>query len=329
MPRESFFSVRDIFRDRRKLTIFLICVLLASLSWVLISLGKDYSTTLIVPVKYINFPENKTLLNEVPQQLAVNVNGSGYDLLQFDERLTGDTLEVNLDNLKMSVYGDYQRGYLDQSMLSNELQERLSGLLSINRVLTDSINFLFDLKVARTLPVRSRLQFDVESGYVQADSVAVFPQEVDVIGALSILDTLSFLRTEVLDVGLLNKTRTFRVPLQRVGFFSSDDIGVDSVEVQIPVDQLTEKTFLVRPSLRNVPDSLEMLVFPNSIEVKVQLGISHYDEVNAEHFSIYVDYQDLRDDYMVLPVHLEQWTTRAHQVRVEPEQVEIVLTRLE
>lgn len=329
MAKESFFSVLDIFRDRRKLTIFLICVLLASLSWVLISLGKDFSTTLIVPVKYVNFPENKTLLNEVPQQLAVNVNGTGYDLLQFDERLTEDTLEVNLDNLKMSIFGDYQRGYLDQSMLSNELQERLGGLLSINRVLTDSINFLFDLKVARTLPVRSMLSFDVASGYVQADSIEVFPQEVDVVGALSILDTLSFLRTEALEMGVLNKTRTFRVPLQRVSFFSSDAMEVDSVDVRVPIDQLTEKTFLIRPAMRNVPDSIEMLVFPNSIEVKVQLGISHYDEVNAEHFSMYVDYEDLSDDYLVLPVHLEQWTTRAHQVRIEPEQVEIVLTRTE
>jgi len=329
MPRESFFSVRDIFQDRRKLFIFLVCLLLASLSWVFISLGKSYSSTLVVPVKYINFPENKTLLNTVPQRLAVNVSGSGYDLLQFDQRLTEDTLIINLDNLKISVLGQYQRGYLDQAALSKDLQDRLNGTLAINRVLSDSIFFVFDLKVSRIISVKPKVRFTIAKGYTLVDSIEVVPNELEVFGALSILDTLSAIETEWTELGELSKTRKFRSAIAKKYIGSDAQTSYDSVLVIVNVDKITEKRFMLTPQLLNVPDSLEMLTFPNGIEVIAQIPLSKFDEVVEEDFQLTVDYNNLEEGYMVLPVDLESWNPIAQQITIKPQTVEIVLTRID
>lgn len=329
MPKESFFSVRDIFQDRRKLFIFLICLVLASLSWVFISLGKSYSSTLVVPVKYINFPENKTLLNAVPQRLAVNVSGSGYDLLQFDQRLTEDTLIVNLDNLKISVLGQYQRGYLDQAALSKDLQDRLNGSLAINRVLSDSIFFVFDLKVSRIIPVKPKANFSIAKGYILLDSIEVIPNELEVFGALSILDTLSAIETEWTELGELSKTRKFKAGISKKYIGSDAKTSYDSVLVVVNVDKITEKRFMLNPELLNVPDSLEMLTFPNGIEVIAQIPLSRFDEVEEEDFKLVVDYNKLEEGYMVLPVELESWNPIAENISIKPQQVEIVITRID
>jgi len=329
MPRESFFSVRDIFQDRRKLFIFLVCLLLASLSWVFISLGKSYSSTLVVPVKYINFPENKTLLNTVPQRLAVNVSGSGYDLLQFDQRLTEDTLIINLDNLKISVLGQYQRGYLDQAALSKDLQDLLNGTLAINRVLSDSIFFVFDLKVSRIISVKPKVRFTIAKGYTLVDSIEVVPNELEVFGALSILDTLSAIETEWTELGELSKTRKFRSAIAKKYIGSDAQTSYDSVLVIVNVDKITEKRFMLTPQLLNVPDSLEMLTFPNGIEVIAQIPLSKFDEVVEEDFQLTVDYNNLEEGYMVLPVDLESWNPIAQQITIKPQTVEIVLTRID
>ena len=329
MPRESFFSVRDIFQDRRKLFIFLVCLLLASLSWVFISLGKSYSSTLVVPVKYINFPENKTLLNTVPQRLAVNVSGSGYDLLQFDQRLTEDTLIINLDNLKISVLGQYQRGYLDQAALSKDLQDRLNGTLAINRVLSDSIFFVFDLKVSRIISVKPKVRFTIAKGYTLVDSIEVVPNELEVFGALSILDTLSAIETEWTELGELSKTRKFRSAIAKKYIGSDAQTSYDSVLVIVNVDKITEKHFMLTPQLLNVPDSLEMLTFPNGIEVIAQIPLSKFDEVVEEDFQLTVDYNNLEEGYMVLPVDLESWNPIAQLITIKPQTVEIVLTRID
>jgi hypothetical protein len=329
MVRESFFSVKEIFRDKRKLTVFLICLALSLFSWILISLGKEYSTTYVVPVKYTNFPENKTLLNDVPDQIAVSVMGSGFELLQFDERLTEDTLLVNLDNLKTGMYGAYERGYLDQSVIGKDIQERLRGALALNRVLTDSVVFVFDLKVARTLAVKPRASFQVKQGFVQVDSITAIPAEVEVMGALSVLDTMHYIRTELVELGELSKSRKQRVALSHRFIGMDAATSVDSVQVVVSIDQLTERSFMVTPDLLNVPDSLEMLIFPNSVEVTVQLPLSKYDDVNVDDIELTVDFNDLEEGYMVLPVHMEKWPVLAERVQVKPDQVEIVLTRVE
>ncbi|MEX2595748.1 MAG: hypothetical protein WEC59_02375 [Salibacteraceae bacterium] len=329
MPKPSFFSVKDIFQDRRKLIIFLVCVLLASLSWVLISLGKTYSTTLIVPVKYINFPQNKTLLNEVPSQLAVNIEGKGFDLMQYDGRLTEDTLVVNLDNLQMSVLGDYQRGYLDQSIISKNLQDRLNGVLAINRVLTDSINFLFDLKVSRVLPVKPKVSFTVAKGFVLLDSIESIPPEIEVYGALTIVDTMQHVPTLPIDLGEISSTQKLRMAVASTGFLARNESQTDSVSVEISIDRLTERTFLITPEKRNVPDSIDLLLFPNGVEITVQIPLSRFDAISDEDFDVYVDYDDLEDDFMVLPVGLESWPTIAQNVTIKPNKVEVVRTKKE
>jgi hypothetical protein len=329
MPKESFFSVSELLRDRRKLTVFLICVLLSLLSWILISLGKEYSSTFVVPVRYANFPENKTLLNKVPNQLAVSVSGSGYDLLQFDERLTQDTLEINLDNLKMGVYGDYQRGYLDQAELGKDLQERLKGALAINRVLSDSSVFIFDLKVARILPVKPKVIFEVEQGYVMSDSIHALPAEVEVYGALSVLDTMRYIYTEPISLGKLDRSKSVlaKVSLRFIGHDATT--SADSVMVKVPIDQLTEKSFMIEPTLLNVPDSVTLLTFPSSIEVTAQLPLGRYDRLSSDDIRLEVDFHAYQKGYMVLPVSLTHWPTYTEHIQIKPEQVEIVLSRKE
>jgi len=326
MARESFFNISDIIRDRRKLMVFLVCVAVSLLSWLMINLGQEYSSTVLVPVSYVNFPQNKVLLNNIPNQLAVNVNGSGYDLLQYDDKLMLDTLVINLDNLKMSSFGDYERGYLDPAILSQSLQKRINGAIGINRVLSDSIEFLFDLKVSRVVKVKPVVQYSLEAGHVLLDSIAAFPSEVEIFGPLTLLDTLQYIKTKVINTGELNAKKAFVGMLDIDRFGKDARVYPDSVKVQIDVDRLTEKRFMITPEQLNVPDSLRLLTFPTNVEVISQIPISKFNDISKSEFSVSVDYLDLQKDYLVLPVTIEKWPTAARQTKVVPTQVEIVIS---
>lgn len=327
MAKDSFFSITEIFKDRKKLSIFLVCVGLALVSWLMLSLNKSFSTTVLIPINYVNFPQSKVLLNHVPDQLAVSLTGTGYDLLQHDDELIKDTMTINLDNLKMSVYGDYERGYLDPALLSSQLQKRLKGPIGINRVLSDSIEFLFDLKVSRTLPVKPKVTYSIQQGYTLLDSVSTSPAEVEVFGPLSILDTMSFVSTRQSDAGELNKSKVVKsqVDLEKLG--DNARVFPDSVLVSIDIDQLTEKKFMLELTHLNVPDSLKLLTFPNAIEVTVQVPLSRFDGIEQSDFQLQVDYQKRKVDYPILPVELERWPSLAQEVSVSPKQVEIVVSK--
>jgi len=327
MARESFFTISEIFRDRKKLTAFLACVAVSILSWLMISLGQDYNSTVFVPVSYINFPENKVLLNNIPDQMAVNVSGSGFDLIQYDESLIEDTLVINLDELKLSVFGDYERGYLDPAILSRSLQKRISGDIGINRVLSDSIEFLFDLKVSRIVKVKPIVNYSLEKGYILLDSLVSVPSEVEVYGPLSVLDTLQFIRTIPFEAGELNAKVGYRVPVVIKKFGNDAIVEPDSVSVRFNVDRLTEKRFMINPEILNVPDSLKVLCFPNAIEVVAQVPLSKFDEITKSQFRLEVDFTQMQEGYMGLPVNLEQWPVLAERVVLKPKQVEIVISK--
>lgn len=323
----DLFNIKKLIRDRRRLTIFLFCVAVSFLSWLLLSLNKQYSDTVVVPVKYINFPENKTLLNSIPDHLAVNVSGTGYDLLQYDGELSRDTLVINLDNLKMSVFGDYQRGYLEPSILGKSLQKRLNGALAINQVLTDSIAFLFDLKVSRIVAVKPMVNYQIANGYTLTDSVRAEPAEVEVFGPLSVLDTLNYVKTELKNLGEVKGSIQGRFALE-ISKFGNDALTTpDSVTVWLEVDRLTEKRFMLAPTMLHVPDSLEMLAFPNNVEVVVSLPMNAYDLVTEDQFEVQIDYREMTEGYPVLPVNLERWPPLVKSISVQPQQVEIVLTQ--
>lgn len=329
MAKPYISNLRALLRDRQKLGVLLVCVVVASFAWLLTSLGKSYNATVVVPVRFINAPVNKTMVNVPPDQIAISVRGSGYDLMQYRENLGEDTLIINLDNLKMAVHGGYQRGYLDAAEVSKSLQERLAGQLTINHILTDSVEFLFDLKVVRSLPVRSRVKFQLADNHVLLDSVRTTPFDLELEGALSVLESSAFVPTRVLDLGVIDHSVQVKVAPDLSGFGQDAKAVADSVTVYIHVDKLTEKRLMITPTKLNVPDSIEMLVFPNTIEVSALVPISLFDAVNESDFLVEVDFNDLERDVRVLPVHLNQWPVEATRVQLRNTQVEAVLTRID
>lgn len=329
MARESFFSVNDIFRDRRRLFVFLLCVAVSLFSWLMIAFSKEYNSTVIIPISYMNFPENKVLLNTIPENLAINVSGIGYDLIGIEDELSKDTLVINLDNLQMSSIGGFQRGYLDPALLSKALQSRLSGSVAINRVLSDSIEFLFDLKVSRLIPVTPKVNYTIAAGYTLLDSIKVIPSEVEIFGPLSILDTLKHVNTLPISAGELNQGVVFKSALHRKQLSSNALIRPDSVGVSLKIDRLTEKRFMVTPQQFNVPDSLELITFPNAIELIVQVPISLFNDVSRADFDLNVDYSERQPNHQILPVNCTKWPVQANKLTLKPKQVEIVVSKKE
>ena len=60
---------------------FLFCLSLSVFFWLLNALSKTSTTEAVFNVSYINPPENKVVLNELPTQLKIKVKGLGFGVL--------------------------------------------------------------------------------------------------------------------------------------------------------------------------------------------------------------------------------------------------------
>jgi hypothetical protein len=67
---------------REDRAILLICIGIALVFWLLVKLSQTYST--VRPVKFeFQIPENETLSNAPPEDMTVEIEGTGWDLM-FD-----------------------------------------------------------------------------------------------------------------------------------------------------------------------------------------------------------------------------------------------------
>jgi hypothetical protein len=86
-------------RNNQRLIIFIICLILATILWFLNALSKNYTTQIAYPVRYIELPKNKFIINEPPSNLQLRVNAHGFTLLRYKLHMAFYPVELNVSEI--------------------------------------------------------------------------------------------------------------------------------------------------------------------------------------------------------------------------------------
>ena len=80
----------------RKVTTFLLCLVIASFFWLINALNGNYTKTITVPLKFINLPSDRVLANELPKSFNVDIKATGIKLLflTLKENLNEATIDL-------------------------------------------------------------------------------------------------------------------------------------------------------------------------------------------------------------------------------------------
>ena len=92
-------SINHKASSKRKLYVFLFCLLLATFFWLLNSLGNLYTTQISFKATYINSPKEKVVLNNLPETFNIKAKALGFDLLAY--KMTFSKPELIIDLLKL------------------------------------------------------------------------------------------------------------------------------------------------------------------------------------------------------------------------------------
>ena len=91
----------------KKIGSFLICLSIASLLWVVHALNRNYKYNLHVPVKFLNLPNNKLIIGDLPEFLDVEIKASGLKLVFISLKNTIDEIVIDFNYLKNSTIVPY------------------------------------------------------------------------------------------------------------------------------------------------------------------------------------------------------------------------------
>lgn len=320
----SVFSGRDKLEWRRKLLVFSFFLLLSVIIWLLNALSKDYTTEIDYPITYTNFPKNKVLVSELPDNLGLKVNARGYSLLIY--KLSNRPVPINfrVSSFNMNSFpGDTSRSFLLTRFAREQIARQLPADLQLMELSPDTLMFQFANEVTRYLPVVPAISFSPGKEFTVRNGIRMDPDSVEVTGPDIYLDTIQEIPTQKKELGVLE--RSYEGTLALKGF---DNVTYSDQKVwcSIELEKTTEFQVSVPIQVTDLPDSLRIQTFPQQVQITGKVGLSKYERIVPEAFWVAVNYSDVLANKTQLNVEVKMSPDFLITLDYYPRSVEYLIT---
>jgi hypothetical protein len=309
-----------------KVIIFFFFVLVSTGFWIVRSLSEQYVTDVLYPVRYINYPENKVLIGEMPQRLQLRIQARGFNIMKSKLNLNLLPLRFDVNSLSMNSLGT-DTFYILTETVKDLLSEELDQVKIID-ITPDTLFFRFTDILTRKVPIRPVLSMHprfFQKQYMQNGDILVFPDSTEISGPGNVVRNLASIPTEALVFTNLSDSIKTECNLQSGSLITS---SVQKVQVIIPVDRFTEVEESLSVEPLNVPDSLVMIAIPGQVKITYRICLSNYRKMIMSPLVPRINYSDTRNnDVQRLTVFLADTPRIVSNVRFNPQETEFLITR--
>lgn len=306
--------------QRRKLSIFAKCVIFSSLAWALFAVSSNYVYTVKAGMQYVNAPDNRAFHPLQSDTVNVMLEANGWQLLFATLQSTAQTIQVDLSGLRSRnwiVFAN-QLGFINRQFPANK---------QVISVSPDTLYFDFSKQTERKVPVKvlHRLQFLKQ--YDIIDGLRVSPEYVTITGPLDDIVQIEEWETDTIRASDVNSdVRT----VARLKHNQRANINVypTSVEVDIPVGEVTEKILEIPLKVENGQQFSSVKLLPNKVQLTVMVSLRDFAKVNSGAFEAVVNMDDwVEDGIKNLPVIITQKPDYCKLVAVEPQNVDFFVRK--
>jgi len=311
----------------RDVMVFAFFLFLSFVFWFLNSLAKDMEAEIPYPVRYINLPKDRVLVEDLPSRLNLYLKGPGYSILKL--RIAGSRKPVVIDISSVSYRRVPGSRTLSYYIITSGLVPRITGQLradcQINSIKPDTLFFAFDRIISRSVPVSPDIEINTERQYFIRGSVIIEPDSVTITGPRYILDTIQAVRTRPGRLTGLNETVRKNFRLVTPGDYT---LSEKRVSVTIPVEQFTEAELEVPVKIINLPDTIDIKIFPDAVTIKCHVALSDYKKITGIPFEVVADLRktDLNKSQKI-PIEVRNVPSFVSSLRVLPPEVDFIIEK--
>ena len=310
--------------------VFLACLVLSFMFWVLTTLSKTYLEDIPIPVSYQDLPENKVLVSKLPENLFLEVEATGFEILWMKLNGVGDevTIDASPKSLKRLPSADAGNYVLVTEKKLSQIRSDLEEELSLVAIRPDSILFEFRDKVEKTLPVKFKGNIDFDGQYAAVDQMNFEPATVKVIGPAEVLDTMKVIYTDSLVFESVDESLEQEVDLLSDKAVIPISVEPQMVQLSLSVEEFTEGTVDVPVIQKGAFSGGSIKVFPTTVQVKYLVPLSQFEKIYAEQFKAVVDLSSISEDQSsALEVSITEMPSAVRRVRSDPAAVEFIIQR--
>lgn len=301
---------------------FLFFLVFTSILWLLIQFSKNYTQEVEVGIRYVNLPQDKIFNDESDQTLRMTLNGNGFRLM--NQNWKKPILEFNVEDAASNKDDQYYF-YVDKN--SKILTDKLDFKGRILAIQKDSLRLKLDLNLEKKIPVIAKHDIKYAVGYGSDKGLVVTPDSIVISGPSKIIDTIQSVDTEPFFIEDVNQDFSSELTIDVKELPSSISVLPSKVEANVLVSKFTEGSQKIPITLNNVPEGVEIKIFPKEITVVYRVGLDKYNEISERDFMVVADYAKASEESAFLTLELVNLPKSIHDVRLQEKQVQFVVLK--
>ncbi|MBE7179160.1 MAG: YbbR-like domain-containing protein [Mucilaginibacter polytrichastri] len=306
--------------ERRRLTVFFLCLVTAMLAWLFLTLSNRYTFPVEAQVSFTNLPENKAFHPLQSDTVDVTMEGTGWQMLFARATLTSRVISVDVKSLE-------KRNFVvisPQLRRINQSQESTEQIVSVS---PDTLYFDFSSRSVKKIPVDLEQKITYDKQFFASGDIEVRPKYVTVSGPAENIAKISSWKTDSMIVDKVNSNINMRLSLLPLKE-GNMNIYPKTVQVYVPVDEFTEKVVEVPVRLINNKSYYNVRLYPDKVKVKFTVALNKFTDADRSLFEATADLDNWKQNGMhQLPVKLSQKKLFGKVLSVEPAQLDFVIQK--
>jgi len=306
--------------QRRKLSIFAKCVIFSFLAWALFAVSNRYLYTIKAGIQYVNVPDKRAFHPLQSDTVNIQLRATGWQLLFSTLRVQEPpSIQVDLSGLQNRnwIVLTNQLGFINRQFPAND----------VVAVSPDTLYFDFSKQTERKVPVRVLHQLQFRRQYDIIDKIKVTPEYVTITGPLEDVVQIEEWPTDTVRLTDVNSNVQTVVQL-RHNRRANINVYPTSVQVEIPVGEVTEKILEIPVKAENARQFSSVKLLPGRIRLTVMVSLRDFNKVTSNSFEAVVNMDEWIDNGVTsLPVIITQLPDYCKLVKIEPQNVDFFIRR--
>ena len=305
------------FARKKKVKLFLIFITISFFFWGITKFSKNYSALVYFNVKYENTP-GLMIIQSNYKTIEGYINTSGFPLLLY--RLIPKTLKVDISIANF----DNSKGVIDLILQRRSLDDQITGnFLSFEN---DQLFFNYYTFKTKKIKVKANTDFNYMSGFGSINDFKITPDSVFVSGPEATLEKLEFLNTQLIKKDNISKD------INILALIENNDtllkINPNKVIINRSVKRYTEQEFDVYIKVINLPDSIEIKLFPEKVKLTSSLPIQFIEKVEDKDFELVFNYSTTENGkFESVSLSLSKFPDFSRYIRWDPKTISYLIKK--
>ncbi len=307
----------------RDVLIFFVFLCIASIFWLLSNLNNEIEENIAIPIEIIEIPDSITILNEIPTNINVSIKEKGTTIIKY---MIGELPPIKVKFLDYSFGRKYsERFLLKKTDIEQLVRQYFWNGIHITSIQPDSIRINYTsaisqkIKININTDVHSHFQYII-NGEIKANTDSVLTYKISETDT-----TISVVDTELIKLTELKDTTIVSAHIKPIKGFK---IVPEKISITIPVEPLIAKKQSIIIKTMNVPNNIDLILFPQKAEISYLLPMSKYNASNE--IIVFADYNYLQTNNNVhkIPLNISDTPDNFRNIELLTDSVEFIIEQI-